>query len=151
MVASTSTTGVAHWLASGNSPRQNRIIPKVPILSMTPTIMVAPPGLDSSAASGSQVCSGTSGALMAKANMKPRNSQRPVPVAEVQLAQVLTAGSSARRPGPTHVQPDHRGQHDEAAEQAEDQELRRRVRATRPGPKPPIRKYIGIRMTSKNT
>ena len=80
ITASTSTTGVAHWLASGNSPRQNRIMPKVPILSMTPTIMVAPPGLDSSAASGSQVCSGTSGALIAKANMKPRNSQRPVPV-----------------------------------------------------------------------
>ena len=81
MVASTSTTGVAHGDASGNRPRQNLIMPKVPILSITPTIMVAPPGLDSSAASGSQVCSGTSGALIAKANMKPRKSQRPVSVA----------------------------------------------------------------------
>ena len=72
---------MAHWLASGKRPRQNRIIPKVPILSITPTIMVAPPGLDCSAASGSQVCSGTSGALIAKANMKPTNSQRPVSVA----------------------------------------------------------------------
>ena len=74
---------MAHRLASGNRPRQNRIIPKVPILSMTPTIIVAPPGLDCSAASGSQVCSGTSGALMAKANMKPTKSQRPVPVPRV--------------------------------------------------------------------
>ena len=93
ITARTITTGVAHRLASGNRPRQNRIIPKVPILSITPTIMVAPPGLDCSAASGSQVCSGTSGALIANANMKPTNSQRPVPVPMSQLAQVATAGS----------------------------------------------------------
>ena len=29
MVARTNTTGVAHWLASGNRPRQNLIMPKV--------------------------------------------------------------------------------------------------------------------------
>ena len=90
IIASTRTTGVAHWLASGNSPRQNLIIPKVPILSITPTIMVAPPGVDSSAASGSQVCSGTSGALIAKANMKPTNSQRSVPVAMSSWLSVLS-------------------------------------------------------------
>ena len=90
ITASTMITGVAHWLASGNSSRQNRIIPKVPILSMTPTIMVAPPGLDSSAASGSQVCSGTSGALIANANMKPTNSQRPVAVSMVSAVRSLS-------------------------------------------------------------
>ena len=65
-------------------------MPKVPILSITPTIMVAPPAVDSSAASGSQVCSGTSGALIAKANMKPRNSQRPVPVPKSSWLSVLS-------------------------------------------------------------
>ena len=79
MVARTSTTGAAHWLA-WNRPRQNLIMPKVPILSITLTIMVAPPAVDSSAASGS-LCSGTSGALIANANMKPMNSHRPVAVA----------------------------------------------------------------------
>ena len=90
MVARTSTTGVAHWLASGNRPRQNLIMPKVPILSITPTIMVALPAVDSSAASGSHVCSGTSGALIANANMKPTNNQRPVPVAKSSWLNVLS-------------------------------------------------------------
>ncbi len=76
--ASTSTTGVAHCDASGNSRRQNRIIPKVPILSRMLTSSTDVPGLASSAASGSQVCTGTIGALIANATKKPRNSQRPM-------------------------------------------------------------------------
>ena len=90
MVASTNTTGVAHWLASGNKPRQNLIMPKVPILSITPTIIVALPAVDSSAASGNHVCSGTRGALIANANMKPTNSQRPVSVAMSSWLSVLS-------------------------------------------------------------
>jgi hypothetical protein len=38
--------GATHTDASGNSPRQNRIMPKVPILSRTPTSSVAVPGVD---------------------------------------------------------------------------------------------------------
>ena len=45
MTASTSTTGVAHREASGNSSRQNRIIPKVPILSRMLTSSTEVPGL----------------------------------------------------------------------------------------------------------
>src|SRR3954454_1639993 len=75
--ASTTTTGVAQREASGNSSRQNRIIPKVPILSSTLTSSTEVPGVASSAASGSQVCTGNIGALIANATKKPRNSQRP--------------------------------------------------------------------------
>src|SRR3954447_24195029 len=77
ITASTSTTGVDHFDASGKSCRQNRIIPKVPILSRTLTSMTDVPGLASSAASGSQVCTGTIGALIANATKKPKNIQRP--------------------------------------------------------------------------
>ncbi len=72
------TTGVAHLLASGKSWRQKRIIPKVPTLSSTPTSSVAVAGLDSVAASGSQVWKGTIGALTAKARKKPTKSSRSV-------------------------------------------------------------------------
>ena len=148
MVARTSTTGVAHWLASGNRPRQNLIMPKVPILSITPTIMVALPAW-TPRPHPAAVCSGTSGALIANANMKPTNNQRPVPVSQVaQRAQQIAWLS---RPGRLYVQADHRGEHHEPAKQAEDQELGCSIRPARPGPKPPIRKYIGTKMTSKNT
>src|SRR5580765_3186960 len=78
--ASAMTTGLAHVDASGNIPRQKRIIPKVPILSRMLTSSTEVPGLASSAASGSQVCTGTIGALIANAMKKPRNIQRPASV-----------------------------------------------------------------------
>ena len=78
ITASAMTTGAAHCEASGNSGRQNRSMPKVPTLSSTPTSSTAPPGGDSAAASGSQVWNGHSGALIAKAMKKPRNSMRSV-------------------------------------------------------------------------
>ena len=74
--ASTSTTGVAQVDASGNSPRQNRIIPKVPILSRMLTSSTEVPGVASSAASGSQVCTGNIGAFIANATKNPTKSQR---------------------------------------------------------------------------
>ena len=70
------TTGVAHCEASGNSPRQNRSIPKVPILSRMQTSSTEVPGVAFSVVSASQVCSGNSGAFTANAIMKPTNSQR---------------------------------------------------------------------------
>ena len=78
ITASTRTTGVAHCDASGNSCRQNRIIPKVPILSRMLTSSTDVPGLPCSAASGSQVCTGTIGALIANATKNPTNSHRAV-------------------------------------------------------------------------
>src|SRR5919107_2864755 len=80
ITASTSTTGVAQVDASGKSPRQNRIIPKVPILSRMLTSSTEVPGVASSATSGSQVWTGTIGALIANATKNPMKSQRPVVV-----------------------------------------------------------------------
>ena len=68
------TSGVKHLAAPGNSSRQYRIMPNVPTLSSTPTSSTAAPGCAGAAASGSQVWNGHSGALIAKAMKKPRNS-----------------------------------------------------------------------------
>jgi len=78
--ASTTITGAAQREASGNSGRQSAIIPKVPTLSSTPTSSVDVPGVACWAASGSHVCTGNIGALIAKARKNPRKSQRSTPV-----------------------------------------------------------------------
>ena len=78
MTASTRTNGVAHCEACGNRPRQMRIIPRVPILSSRPTSRVEAPGVACSAASGSQVCTGTIGALIAKAMKKATKRNLPI-------------------------------------------------------------------------
>ncbi len=49
-------------------------MPNVPTLSSTPTSSTAAPGCAEVAASGSQVWKGHSGALIANAMKKPRNS-----------------------------------------------------------------------------
>ena len=79
--ARTSTTGVAHLLASGKRPRQKRSIAKVPTLSTTAVMRTATGAVASPMALGSQVCSGQSGALTAKAKKKPRKSHRSVEAA----------------------------------------------------------------------
>ena len=78
--ASTTTTGVAHTEASGKIPRQNRTIPNVPILSRMLTSSTDVPGVACCVVSGSQVCTGNIGALIANATKKPTKSQRPVEV-----------------------------------------------------------------------
>ena len=80
MTARVSTKGVAHVLAPGKKARQKRIMPKVPILSSVATRSEEAPGRACSAVSGSQVCTGTIGALIAKAMKKAAKSQRSVPV-----------------------------------------------------------------------
>ena len=80
MTARVMTTGLAHSEAPGNSSRHQRSMPNVPTLSMMLTISTDVPGVAVPAASGSQVWNGNSGALMAKAAMKPRNSSRSVVV-----------------------------------------------------------------------
>ena len=79
--ASAIITGATQALASGNSPMQNLIMAKVPILSRMPTISVDEPGVACSAANGSQVCSGTIGALITNAIRKPTIRKRAVSVA----------------------------------------------------------------------
>ena len=54
-------------------------MPNVPTLSITAIISTAEAGVACTAASGSQRCSGHSGALTAKANMKARNIAAATP------------------------------------------------------------------------
>ena len=67
MTASTMITGAAQRDAFGNSGRHSVSIPNVPTLSSTPTSSVEVPAGACCAASGSQVCTGNIGALMANA------------------------------------------------------------------------------------
>jgi len=53
----------------------------VPIFSITPASTIDPAAGASVCASGSQVCSGHTGTLMAKASAKARNSHFCVPAA----------------------------------------------------------------------
>ena len=59
------------WGKSGIAYRMN---PKVPIFSITPARMMEPAAGASVWASGSQVCSGQMGTLMANASAKARKS-----------------------------------------------------------------------------
>src|ERR1700742_1254285 len=74
ITASVSTSGVKYLAPDGNSSKQYRSMPYVPTLSSTPTSSTAAPGGADAAASGSQVWNGHSGALIANAMKKPRNS-----------------------------------------------------------------------------
>src|SRR5580698_2630221 len=74
ITASVMTSGVKYLAPSGNRSKQYRSMPNVPTLSSTPTSSTAPPGWAEAAASGSQVWNGHSGALIANAMKKPRNS-----------------------------------------------------------------------------
>ena len=66
--------GAAFRDASGKSGRQNRIMPYVPIFRSTPARMTEPAVGASTCASGSHVCNGNSGTLIAKATKKARNN-----------------------------------------------------------------------------
>ncbi len=68
------TSGVKYLAPAGNSSQQYRSMPNVPTLSIMPSISTAAPGCAASAASGSQVWNGHSGALIANAMKNPRNS-----------------------------------------------------------------------------
>ena len=71
-------TGAAQRDASGNSGRHRVSIPKVPTLSSTPTSSTDVPTGAASAVSGSQVCTGHIGALIAKAMKNARKTSRSV-------------------------------------------------------------------------
>ena len=135
-------------------------MPNVPTLSTTAIISTAVAGVASTAASGSQRWNGHSGALTANANMKPRNSalstagsttSSPLDTAATIVAEVERARRERVAARRHHVQPDDRGEHDQPAEQVVQQELHRRLASARAPPKPPMRKYIGMSIASKNT
>src|SRR5206468_1695789 len=95
MIASTATQPAARREASGKRGRQKRIIPYVPIFSSTPASITEPAVGASTCASGSQVCSGKSGTLIANArknakkNQKRKNSDVP---SESDTPTALTSG-----------------------------------------------------------
>src|SRR6267143_389480 len=74
MMASRATHPAARCEAPGKSGRQKRIMPYVPIFSMTEASITEPAVGASTCASGSHVCNGNSGTLMAKATKNARNS-----------------------------------------------------------------------------
>ena len=70
----------------------------MPTLASTPTSRTATPIGASPAASGSQVWNGTSGALIANARKKPRNSQICVPVGASWTTRTSVAQSNVPLP-----------------------------------------------------
>jgi len=131
-------------------------MPNVPTLSTTAIISTAVAGVDCTAASGSQPWNGHSGALTANANMKPpnsalstagsapsrpaeamvtisRRSKVPAPLGAVTTYSPITAASMINPPNRLY------SKNFTAA------------RDLNCPPKPPIRKYIGISIASKNT
>ena len=76
----------------------------MPIFSITPARMIEPPVGASTCASGSQVCSGKSGTLMAKASEKAKKSHMPcgsmpvsVPLRSAKLDDAGSRSAGARR------------------------------------------------------
>ena len=67
--------GTKSTAASGKSGRQKRSMPYPPIFSRTPARITEPAVGASTWASGSQVCSGNIGTLMANARKKARKAQ----------------------------------------------------------------------------
>ena len=83
MMASTAIHGAQARAAPGNSGRQKCRIPNVPIFSMTEASITEPAMGASTCASGSQVCSGKSGTLMANATKNARKSSICSPGAKI--------------------------------------------------------------------
>ena len=80
MTARVSSSGRAHWAASGNRYSPKRSNPYVPSFSITPARITEPAVGAWVWASGSQVWKGITGTFTAKAMAKAKNSQRPVAV-----------------------------------------------------------------------
>src|SRR5665811_2075260 len=72
---STITQGTAFTVISGKNPMQKRIMPYTPILSNTPARITEPAVGASTCASGSHVCTGNMGTLMANATKKAKKPQ----------------------------------------------------------------------------
>jgi hypothetical protein len=133
ITARATTSGVAHFDASGNSVEAvAQEAEGAHLVEHADQQRAGARPVDSAAASGSQVWNGTSGALIAKAMKKP--SEQPLLQLRVDLqvrerGEVERAGAGEVLRG--DVQPDERRQHEQAAEQRVQQELDRGVVATR--------------------
>ena len=133
-------------------------MPKVPTLSITAVINTAVAGVASTHASGSQRCSGQSGALIANANMKPRNSALNTAGSTPAKRPVATPVTIARKsnvPVPCCAVTTYRPITAASMIKPPNRLYSRNFTAARdrpePRPKPPMRKYIGMSMASKNT
>src|SRR5256885_1970663 len=98
MTASVMISGAKVLAASGNNCRQYRSMPNVPTLSTTAIINTAVAGVACTAASGSQAWNGHSGALIANANMKPKNRPQRGGTPPLALATVVPRGHKEQRP-----------------------------------------------------
>ena len=136
-------------------------MPKVPTLSMIAIMSTAEAGVAWTAASGSQRCSGHSGALTAKANMNPAKSALATPGAmtndPVEIASEMARKSKVP---PLNAVPFEVATYNpiRAASMTRppNRLYSRNFTAALPeagtrAPNPPIRKYIGISIASKNT
>ena len=142
MIARVSTNGVAQSEAAGNRPKHSLSIPKVPILSSRPTSRADVPAVACSAVSGSQVCTGTIGALIAKAMKKPTNSSFPMAPEKFTLARSLSRKEPPWTPTPMTAN---------SITRPPAREYSRNFMAARPRrgpPHPAMRKYIGMRVAS---
>src|SRR4030081_3608981 len=130
ITASVKTRGPKARLASGNSGRQKRRKPYVPILRSTPARMTLPAVGASTWASGSQVWNGNSGTLIAKARAKARNMRFwALPGAITYWASTSRARSRRREVIPSRrapvliVEGKDRDQHEDGAAQRVEGEL----------------------------
>ena len=120
----------------------------MPTLSRTPTSSAAPPAGASAPASGSQVWNGTSGALMANAMKKPRNSHFWVALSGI--------GCAIRYVIENECDPvvTYRPMTEASMSRPPTREYRKNFIAAywrRGPPKLPMMKYIGTSIASKNT
>ena len=134
-------------------------MPNVPTLSMIAIISTALAGVASTAASGSQRCSGHSGALTANANMKPPNS-RCITIGFTTKSPPATAATIARKSNVPAAKasllavatyrPTTAASMISPPKRLYSKNFTAAALRFAP-PNPPMRKYIGISMASKNT
>src|ERR1700744_3338608 len=153
----TTISGRKYVEAALNNCKQQRRLPNVPTLSITAVINTAVAGVDSTAASGSHRWNGHSGALIAKANMKPRNSALTT-AEEAPSEPDDTAATIWRKsnvPGPCSAVTTYNPMTAASMIRPPNRLYNKNFTAARdrgaPPPKPPMRKYIGMSIASKNT
>ena len=142
IIARVRTKGVAQSEAAGNRPRHSLSIPKVPILSSKPTSREDAPAVACSAVSGSHVCTGTIGALIAKAMKNPTNNSLPIAPEKSTFARSLRRKDPPCTPTPMTAN---------SMTSPPAKEYSRNFIAARPRrgpPHPAMRKYIGMRVAS---
>ena len=128
-------------------------------MSITAIISTADAGVACTAASGSQRCSGHSGALTAKANMKPPNNalatagamtNSPVEMAPEIARKSKVPPSNAAEPAVATYRPISAASMIRPPKRLYSRNFTAALPAAGPRvPKPPMRKYIGISIASK--